>query len=140
MKKFYKNSPLSYLSHIFGHESDNSILALLIKEGLAFELSSGSSDLLHLFSYFEINIILTKKGLANYEKVVMIVLQYLKILREKGAQEWIFHEIQLMHRLKFDFLDKEKGDSYVVTLNKRMQDYPLEHILIAPYLNENFEE
>ena len=27
---------------------------------------------------------------------------------------------------------------YVSTLSTRMQMYPLEHILIAPYLNENF--
>lgn len=50
MVPHYKNSPASYLSHLFGHEGKNSLLSLLIEEGLAESLSSGPEDLMNLFT------------------------------------------------------------------------------------------
>ena len=64
MIKHYKNSPTHYLAHLFGHEGENSILSLLIKEGLALELSAGGSTELDLFTNFMVSVSLTKKG--NY--------------------------------------------------------------------------
>jgi insulysin len=35
LKPYYKNCPGGYISHLIGHEGENSLLSLLIKEGLA---------------------------------------------------------------------------------------------------------
>lgn len=43
-EEHYKNSPGRYLSHLIGHEGPGSLLSLLIREGLALELSCGSED------------------------------------------------------------------------------------------------
>lgn len=40
-EKEYSTQPLSYLSHLFGHEGENSILSYLKKEGYALTLSCG---------------------------------------------------------------------------------------------------
>lgn len=58
--------PLSYLSHLFGHEGKNSLLSWLKKEGLAMGLSAGGSHMLNCMSNFSVNVSLTKKGLENY--------------------------------------------------------------------------
>jgi insulysin len=58
------------MSHLFGHEGENSLLSYLISEGLALELSAGGDHELHSFSTFAIEVMLTKKGVENYEKVV----------------------------------------------------------------------
>ena len=59
----YKTQPLKYLSHLFGHEGENSLLSYLMKEGLALGLSSYPDHELYCISTFSIDITLTKKGL-----------------------------------------------------------------------------
>ena len=88
----YKRNPLSYFSHLFGHEGENSILSWLKNEGLALELSAGDDHNLWGFSIFEVVIKLTKKGLENYEKVIEAVYHYAKVINEKGPQEYVFNE------------------------------------------------
>jgi insulysin len=72
----FKSQPLRYLSHLFGHEGENSLLSYLTKEGYALELSAGEEHEMGIFSDFCIDITLTKKGLDNYDKVAMAVFQY----------------------------------------------------------------
>jgi insulysin len=43
-KLLYKEKPMSFISHLIGHEGPNSLLSQLIKEGLATALSSSDSD------------------------------------------------------------------------------------------------
>ena len=62
LKKYYENNPGSYISHLIGHEGENSILSLLIKQGLAYELSAGCSQEIDLFSKLSVSISLSQKG------------------------------------------------------------------------------
>lgn len=76
-EKFYKSQPLRYHSHLFGHEGENSLLSYLIAEGLALELTaSHDHELNGAFSNLNIDISLTKKGLAEYERVIEAVFQF----------------------------------------------------------------
>lgn len=77
--------PLDYLSHLFGHEGENSLLSYLMSEGLALELSAGGDHELDSFSTFMVEVVLTKKGIENYENVVEAVFQYAQIIKEAGA-------------------------------------------------------
>jgi len=81
----YKKGPASYLSHLIGHEGENSLLSLLIDEGLALELSSGFSSEMRKYSIFNITITLTKIGVANYLVILNYVFAYIKMLKEKGV-------------------------------------------------------
>ena len=69
----HNTQPLRYMAHLFGHEGENSLLSYLISEGLALELSAGGDHELFSFSTFAIEIMLTKKGVDNYEKVIEAV-------------------------------------------------------------------
>jgi insulysin len=87
-----KNKVLNYFSHLYGHESEGSILNYLIEEGLATELYSSGDDTEDYFSEITIVISLTKKGLKEWEKVVSVVGAYTKMLVAEGAQEWVYQE------------------------------------------------
>lgn len=93
-EKDIHRQPLSYFSHLFGHEGENSILSWLKNEGLALELCAGPDHNLWGFSQFEVTITLTKKGLENYETVIEAVYQYAKNVNAKGPQEYVFKECQ----------------------------------------------
>jgi insulysin len=84
-EKHYKSNPLKYISHLIGHEGPNSLLSLLIDEGLALELSSSQTEQMRTFSYFNLTIKLTKKGLENRNTVIKHVFAYLKMIQEKGV-------------------------------------------------------
>lgn len=59
---------------MFGHEGENSLLSFLIGEGLALELSASfDNELNGAFANFNVDVSLTKKGLAEYERVVEAV-------------------------------------------------------------------
>lgn len=145
MHPFYENRPDSYISHLLGHEGENSLLSVLIDEGLALELSSGCQDQMNLFSAFTVSIQLTQRGLQHYDRVCNLVFAYLHMLREqfdfnagKPLPEWIFNEKKLIKQLSFDNKDKEKAMGCVTTLGSRLQNFPLQHILVAPFLMEKF--
>jgi len=55
----YKNSPAKIISHLIGHEGENSLLALLKEEGLALELTSYPWNMMNLFTGFYVDITLT---------------------------------------------------------------------------------
>lgn len=136
MNPYYQNDPSKYISHLIGHEGENSLLSVLIDEGLALRLSSGPWIICNSFTEYNVNITLTKDGLSNIEKVCGLMFKYLSILREKGTQEWIFEEIKKVNQLKFQNKDKEKGMNYVLALASRMQKIPISDVLVEPYLME----
>jgi insulysin len=75
-EKEYKTQPLRYHSHLFGHEGENSLLSYLIAEGLALELSaSHDHELNGAFTNLNVDITLTRKGMAEYERVIEAVFQ-----------------------------------------------------------------
>lgn len=81
----YKNCPGNYVSHLLGHEGENSLLSLLKAEGLVTELMAGSSSEMRLFSYLNCRVKLTKKGLKEVDRVIGFIYQYLNILKDRGV-------------------------------------------------------
>ena len=138
-REHYKSSPLDYFSWLIGHEGENSLLSLLIEEGLALELGSSHYITMDLFTRFQISIQLTKKGLQNYNEVLKFVFNYLKMLKEKGIEKRIFDEIKQVKSIKFNYLDKSRPINYVGSLSNTMQYYPPEDILRLHYLMEEFQ-
>lgn len=139
LEPHYKNNPGRYISHLLGHEGPNSILSYLMDEGLAIALSAGYMPERGIFSVITVEIELTKKGLENYKHVCNIVFSYLKMLREKGANERIFEEIKKISKFQFDYKDKEKPIGYTTSLVSRMHNYPIEDVLKIGYLMEDYK-
>jgi insulysin len=83
-EKHYKTRPLDYFSHLFGHEGENSILSYLKQEDLAMALSSTGDHEMGCFSSFQVEITLTKKGLANLNHVIAAVFKYAQRIRDVG--------------------------------------------------------
>lgn len=102
----FRSNPLSYFSHLIGHEGENSLLSYLKQEDYAMDLSAGGDHELDCFSDFSVTITLTKNGLANVDKVVNAVFKYIQRLKEVGPQEWVFEENRNIGSIIFDFLEK----------------------------------
>ena len=73
----FKADPLSYFTSLIGHEGENSLLSYLKAEDYAMELCCDREHEINCISKLEVSITLTKKGLANYEKVIDAVFKYI---------------------------------------------------------------
>ena len=54
VRQEFRASPLSYFSHLIGHEGENSLLSYLKQEDYAMELSAGGDHELDVFSDFNV--------------------------------------------------------------------------------------
>lgn len=100
----YRSKPCEYIGHLLGHESKGSILSVLKELNYAQSLCAGTSDNMtdnSMFTCLELSVTLTERGIANWPLVVLIVHQYLAMLRHVGPQEWIFKELQRTHELSY---------------------------------------
>ena len=135
----YRSNPAKYLSHLFGHEGPNSLLSLLIKEGLVRELESSHHDEMNLFSYFEVSVELTRKGFERYLDVVNYIFAYLDMLKKQEPQEWIFDEIRQIDKIRRLFRDRASAINEVSKFATRLNTYAPEDVLIVDDLMEDFQ-
>ena len=84
MQPEFRSAPLTYFTHLVGHEGENSLLSYLKAEDYAMELSTYADHNNDCLSNFNLTITLTKKGLANTEKVLNAVFKYIQRLKEVG--------------------------------------------------------
>ena len=84
------------------------------------DFQADSTDFLDCVSFFEIEVSLTKKGLANSDKVIDIIFTYMQRIRDMGPQKWIFEEKKQMGNIAFDFAEKRTPMAFIIGLARYM--------------------
>lgn len=115
-----KHKTLNYFGHLYGHESEGSILNLLVEEGLATDLSAGAHDTEDYLTEMDVTVSLTKKGLAEYEKVISVIGAYTNMLLQQGPQEWVWNEVKDVAYLGFEYPEKSAGASMCVSYASKL--------------------
>eukprot|EP01088_Endostelium_zonatum_P015022 TRINITY_DN3510_c0_g2_i1.p1 TRINITY_DN3510_c0_g2~~TRINITY_DN3510_c0_g2_i1.p1 ORF type:complete len:969 (-),score=255.17 TRINITY_DN3510_c0_g2_i1:24-2930(-) len=135
----YKTKPSHYLSHLIGHEGPGSLLSYLKLQNWALSLAAGSSRSAFDLELFTVTIKVTQEGLQNHEQVIGALMEYIEMLKEKGVQEWIWKEQQLLDALSFRFKQKEEPIGYVSAVSTLLQNYPPEKALTGEAISEEFK-
>lgn len=134
IKDHYREKPLHYLSALIGHEGDGSLLQQLKAEGLAQSLSAGPNLDQDDVASLAINIGLTRKGFAEYQRVIDLSFQYLRMLRAAGPQQWYYEQEQLINDTDFRFQQSINPSYYVIRLASNLKQYPLADTIRGDYL------
>lgn len=134
----FRMNPLRVFSHLIGHESEGSILSVLLKHKLAYELSCGPWNISDYFTQFQISITLTDEGFENIDKVVEIVGGYLNMLRREGIQQWVFDELKTISDLQFNYGSKGDSLSASITMAENMGVFPVQYAKSVGYLLEEY--
>lgn len=92
-----------------------------MKEGLATSVSSGNYDNYDTYTELSVDVGLTDKGLTKIHEIICYFLHYIEMLKQKGCPEWFFKELQLVKKLKFEFMETKKGMSFIAGIAKVMQ-------------------
>jgi insulysin len=131
---YIESRPASQLGSVLGYEGKGSLLSKLKEEGLALGLSAGGGYGHKNTSTFSVSVSLTPKGEKEYERVLEIIFSYIKLVREKGMQEYTFLENQTMAKINFEWKNPNEGMGYVSSRASLMFDYSLEDVETLPYL------
>ncbi|KAI4812691.1 hypothetical protein KUCAC02_024059 [Chaenocephalus aceratus] len=138
LQKHYKSNPGHYLGHLIGHEGPGSLLSELKSKGWVNTLVGGQKEGAKGFMFFIINVDLTEEGLLHVEDIIFHMFQYIQKLRTEGPQAWVFDECKDLNNVAFRFKDKERPRGYTSKVAGLVHYYPLEEILAAEYLLEDF--
>ncbi|CAO3650854.1 unnamed protein product [Cunninghamella echinulata] len=139
-RPLYEVQPGRYISHLIGHEGKGSILSLLKKNRWANYLQVGTIHGGIGFEFLRISVDLTEEGLANYEKVILVIFQYIELLKRSGVCEQTFNEVQSLASLAFRFKEKYPPSQYTSRLAGLMQhSYPSSFIISGPSLIRKYD-
>lgn len=136
----YRVKPVSYLSNLVGHEGAGSLLSQLKAEGLAESLSAGTGLTWPGGWLFSVSISLTEKGQEQYSRVVELFFSYMDMVRDRGAQQWLYEEQARLAELGFRFKESVEPISYVSSIASGMHEYAPLDILRGPYIMDRYDE
>lgn len=139
LKAFAATRPHGVLGHLLGHEGEGSLLSLLKAKGLATGLSAGAAS----NSYggvMEVNVLLTEKGVRQYEEILHEVFGYLNLLRREGYKRFVFDELKTMGDLNYVFREFEDGADVASRYARLMQDFPAANIDKLLHTFEKYSE
>ena len=134
----YKEKPTQYIGHLLGHEGEGSLLAWLKNKGWAEGLSAGLRRNIKNNSAFQVNIRLTELGLNDIDEITSQLFAYVRLIKEKGIQEWVFEESQKLGEIHFKFQEGIRPSQLVQALTMNMHEYDSKDILRGPYLWKEF--
>ncbi|KAL5371833.1 hypothetical protein DPSP01_013961 [Paraphaeosphaeria sporulosa] len=140
-EEYYESYPSEYISRLIGQEGSGSILAYLRARGWGNGLIAGASTLCPGSSIFYINVNLTEDGLEQWEEIVMIIFQYIAMIREVPPQEWFVNEQIRITGMGFRFEGKQPPITTTVEHASYMQKpYDRKEILSGPSVIKKFDK
>eukprot|EP01125_Pyxidicula_operculata_P014818 TRINITY_DN4988_c0_g1_i1.p1 TRINITY_DN4988_c0_g1~~TRINITY_DN4988_c0_g1_i1.p1 ORF type:complete len:953 (-),score=186.42 TRINITY_DN4988_c0_g1_i1:40-2898(-) len=138
-EQLWRGKPSHIVSHLIGHEGEGSILSHLKSKAWGTELTAGAMDDSSQYALFGVIINLTADGLLHVDEIIDIVFQYIKLLKTKGIQKWIFDELKSISEIKFRFKDTIDPYSYAPKLTSDMHLYPVDHLLTGSDIEFDWE-
>ena len=79
-----------------------------MKDGLATGLSTYIDHVLSSFTHFYVDIHLTDLGVEEYEEVIKRLWSQIKLIKDKGPQDYIFNDYQNISKVNWRFFRKRK--------------------------------
>ncbi|XOV82989.1 MAG: insulinase family protein [bacterium] len=135
----YKNKPEQYFSNLLGHEGKGSLHELLTSKGWILSLGAGVGELDRNTSAMLVNIDLTPLGEQHTDEITDMVFQAIELIKQSPPEQWRFDEQAVVAEMAFRFQEKSSATGLVYQLAPRIDEYPPQDLLVAPYLMEEFD-
>lgn len=130
-----------YINYLISNSSQNTLSDQLKKQGLIEGISSTYDSIRYGNSgTFSINVSLTDEGLAQKDKVIGAIFNYLQLIQKQGVSEAYYEELRKVLALQFKYEDVERDMSYVEWLSDQMLLYPVQNVLNSDYVATNFDK
>ena len=138
-REVYKTKPEQYISNLLGHEGQGSLHSVLNERGWIESLGAGTQSFDRQNSLLSISIELTEEGRSHIPQITDLLFQYIDLLKADAPEERIYQEQAKVAELGFRFQEKGSTMGFVYQMAPRLDEYPAEDLLVAPYLMEGFD-
>nr|WP_232054943.1 pitrilysin [Leminorella richardii] len=136
----FRSKTDTYIGYLIGNRSENTLSDWLRKQGLADSIGAGANPVIDRNGgVFSIGISLTEKGLAERDRVIAAVFDYLKLMRKEGVRKEYFDEIAHVLALDFRYPSISRDMDYVEWLSDTMLNIPIENVLNSDYLADSYD-
>lgn len=135
----WQKKPANYLAALIGHEGEGSLLEALKVRGWAEGLSAGTGLEDRGGALFFVDISLTPAGLEHQSEIVEMFFATVQMIAQQGIDKWRYLETAQLSEIAFQFQEKQNPMGYVSTLSSKMQRYPIEQVLHANYVMNQFD-
>ena len=139
LREHYRSKPVRYIAYLLGHEGKGSLLSLLKAKGWSEGLSAGIGLSSDQEATFNVSIRLTREGLAQVDDIIAHVFEYLRLIADKGINEWMYAEQHRLAEIDFRFQEKSDPTRYVSYVAKNLQIYPTADALRGPYAMDEYD-
>ncbi|KAK0053563.1 insulin-degrading enzyme-like isoform X1 [Biomphalaria pfeifferi] len=139
VSEYYRANPGHYLGHLLGHEGAGSLLSELKARGWANTLVGGQRAGAKGFSFFSVAVDLSEEGQAHIDDIIVLIYQYINMLRKEQPKQWIFQECQDLAAMSFRFKDKETPKAYTSSISSKLHEFPMKDVLSAYSLFDEFK-
>ena len=135
----WQKKPANYLAALLGHEGEGSLLERLKARGWAEGLSAGTGLEDRGGALFYVDIALTPAGLDHQSEIVEMFFAKVQKIAQQGINKWRYLEAAKLSEIAFQFQEKQNPMGYVSMLSSKMQRYPIQHVLQANYVMNEFD-
>ncbi|WP_406663394.1 insulinase family protein [Gallaecimonas sp. GXIMD1310] len=135
----YRQKPLTFISHLLGHEGPGSLLAYLKQRGWVEALSAGGGISGSGFREYAVQFLLTEQGEQQQAEIVEAFFAMLALIREKGLEPWRFEERQQLAEQSFRLLEVTEPMDFSSHLAVNMLQFPAEDALYGDFVMERFD-
>jgi insulysin len=136
----YESKPQDYLFYYFQYEGPNSLIYILKEKELITEINIYVEEMFIEFSIIKISVLLTEKGIDNYEIVIKLIFDYLNLIKNNNISEDIYKEKKANSDNEFKFFQMKNLFDLVIEYSLNMFQYNEENILYGNYLHSKFDK
>ncbi|MGB1199253.1 MAG: insulinase family protein [Thalassotalea sp.] len=136
--QYSSKKPTAIISHLLGHEGENSLYSRLNKQGLIESLSAYNSDS-DAMDTFTISVQLSPEGVKDVDGITTEIFKYIDLIKQKGVTQAYYDEIKDIAQLDFSFQEKSNPISTVSQLAPVLQNTPAKNVLNTYYQYQAFD-
>jgi insulysin len=130
------------ISYALEQASDQSLVKLLKKEGLAESVSASLDRMGKEDCFFQLSVKLTEKGLSQIDTIILRCFQALARLKQNGLPLSLFQEIQTMAQINYQYQSRQEPFQWISEIAYQIVDEDLssfpEKTLVPSEFNPQF--
>ncbi len=135
----YRQKPLAYIGSLLGYEGAGSLLSELKRRGWANGLNAGVALDDENSALFQVAVQLTEAGLGHREEVRQLLFEQIALIKQQGIAAWRYREQSELAAMQFRFQEPINPSYYVMRVSSALHKYPPRHVLLAPYMMDEFD-
>jgi insulysin len=139
---FPLESPIFFILHILGNESDNSLFSHLIEKEFITELNASQTIQFDDRCVISLDLSLTDYGFKEIDYILSFVNTYISFLIQNVDKlHYIYNELQIINAFNFKYLIKKSSEDTVTDLCSELSNYKgdIKNILLHSYASSEYK-